>query len=126
MDTERYGRGSIASVFAEFLGSFYFSFSSCVATTYWPQYSENTVINVAVLCGLSLAVIGHCTSGISNGYINPVVTVALYLTQRLSRMNFLLYIPAQILGGLCSLIFHITSISTVISPSVVRFLISSR
>lgn len=101
-----HGTGVLASVIAEFVGSFYFVFCSCASTTLWPQYSNSPVLPVAVLSGLALAVVTLCSSGISNGFVNPVVTVAFYLTQRLCRLRFFLYVPAQILGGIAGAAFH--------------------
>lgn len=100
MVSPQYGTGVLASAVAEFIGSFYFVFFSCASTTFWPQGSKYSVLPVAALSGLALAVVTHCTSTISNGFVNPVVSVSLYLTQRICRLRFFLYLSAQILGGL--------------------------
>lgn len=98
----QYGSGVLAAAVAEFLGSFYYVFCSCASSTFWAQGSGDisAVLPVAVLSGLALAVVTHCTSAISNGFVNPVVSLALYLTQRICRLRFFLYVAAQILGGL--------------------------
>jgi hypothetical protein len=100
MDLSRYGTGILASAIAEFVSSFYFVFCSCVATTLWSTHTESSILFIAVLSGLILAVLSYCSCEITNACANPVVTTALYLTQRLDRLRFLLFIPAQVLGGL--------------------------
>ena len=100
MDSSRYGTGVLASAIAEFVSSFYFVFCSCVAMTLWSARSETSVLYISVLSGLSLAVVSYCSCEITKACANPVVTVALYLSQRLDRLRFFLFLPAQILGGL--------------------------
>ena len=99
MVLSRYGTGVLASTIAEFVSSFYFVFCSCVGTAIWSTDTESAILFMAVLSGLSLAVVSHCSCEITKACANPVITVALYLAQRLDRLRFVLFIPAQILGG---------------------------
>ncbi len=99
MDLSRYGTGVLASAMAEFVSSFYFVFCSCVGTTLWSPHTESSILFIAVLSGLSLAVVSYCSCEITKACANPGVTIALYLAQRLDRLRFLLFIPAQVLGG---------------------------
>ena len=100
MVLSRYGTGVLASTMAEFVSSFYFVFCSCVATTLWSTHTESSILFTAVLSGVSLAVVSYCSWEITKASANPVVAIALYLTQRLDRLRFFLFIPAQVLGGL--------------------------
>ncbi|XP_028404951.1 lens fiber major intrinsic protein-like isoform X1 [Dendronephthya gigantea] len=106
MDLSRYGTGVLGSTIAEFASSFYFVFCSCVATTLWPNHTESSVLFIAVLSGLILAVVCECSLEITKACANPVVTIALYLTQRLDRLRFVFFIPAQILGGVTGAAFY--------------------
>ena len=112
MDLSRYGTGVLASTIAEFVSSFYFVFCSCVATTLWPNHTESSVLFIAVLSGLSLAVVCDCSLEITKAFANPVVTIALYLTQRLDRLRFVLFIPAQIVGGNYRISFFATGFNS--------------
>lgn len=100
MDLSRYGTGVLASAIAEFVSSFYFVFCSCVAMTLWSAQNESSLLYISVLSGLSIAVVSYCSCEITKASANPVVTIALYLSQRLDRLRFFLFLPAQILGGL--------------------------
>ena len=100
MDSSRYGTGVLASAIAEFVSSFYFVFCSCVGVTLWSARNESSLLYFSVLSGLSIAVVSYCSCEITKASANPVVTIALYLSQRLDRLRFFLFLPAQILGGL--------------------------
>ena len=106
MVLSRYGTGVLASTMAEFVSSFYFVFCSCVATTLWSTHTESSILFMAVLSGVSLAVVSDCSWEITKACANPVVAVSLYLTQRLDRLRFVLFIPAQVLGGVTGAAFH--------------------
>lgn len=100
MASSLFGMGIFASTIAEFAASFYFVFCAGVGTTLWKSRTETSVLFIAVLFGLNLAVVSYCSCEITLACANPVVTVALYLTQRLDRLRFLLLVPVQVLGGL--------------------------
>ena len=57
------------------------------------------VIQVSFIFGLSVATMMWIFSHISGGHFNPAVTVASLITRRVSIIRGLLYIVAQMLGG---------------------------
>ncbi|OAE26747.1 hypothetical protein AXG93_2471s1150 [Marchantia polymorpha subsp. ruderalis] len=58
-------------------------------------------LGVAWAFGATIFVLVYCTAGVSGGHINPAVTLGLLLGRRLSIPRALLYMVAQVLGGIC-------------------------
>ncbi|KAG6540094.1 hypothetical protein Mapa_018549 [Marchantia paleacea] len=57
-------------------------------------------LGVAWSFGATIFVLVYCTAGVSGGHINPAVTLGLLLGRRLSIPRALLYMVAQVLGGI--------------------------
>jgi len=55
--------------------------------------------------GLALTVIVLCGGGISGGHFNPAVSTMFFLNKKLSGMDLICYIIAQILGAIAALCF---------------------
>jgi MIP family channel proteins len=86
----------LCNVLAEFLGMFLFTFfgGGCDAN------SVSTGLPTAAIGnGLCLAVLVYATAGISGGHLNPAVSTAFFVTGRLGRQRYLLYVAAQFLGA---------------------------
>lgn len=57
------------------------------------------LIAISVAHGLAIAVLASWVGGISGGHINPAVTFAMWITKRISYMNGVAYIVAQLVGA---------------------------
>jgi MIP family channel proteins len=57
-------------------------------------------IGIAIGTGLALGVMVSATLVISGGYLNPAITIAAWLTNRLGFVNMIAYVIAQVAGGL--------------------------
>ena len=55
---------------------------------------------------ITLLAMIYLGGSISGGHFNPAVSVMMFLKKTLSRNDMLLYILAQVLGGICALQFY--------------------
>lgn len=85
-------RPLVAALIAEFIGTFIF------AATVLAAQGQPIVVFFA-LTGVVLAV-----GALSGAYVNPALTVAAWITRRMSALRALGYIVAQILGGMLALV----------------------
>ncbi|CAL1538599.1 unnamed protein product, partial [Lymnaea stagnalis] len=58
------------------------------------------VVRVALTFGLAVATVVWIFSHISGGHVNPAVTIAALFTRRVSIIRGILYIVAQVVGGI--------------------------
>ena len=75
----------------EFVGTLFFVF--VIISTYNP-----------LAIGAALAIAIYYGSPISGGHFNPAVSVMMAVNGKISNMNLIGYILAQVLGGLCALL----------------------
>jgi len=61
------------------------------------------VVNDALPIGLALALAIMLGGSISGGNFNPAVSVAMFMKNKLSQKDLLLYIVSQVLGALSAL-----------------------
>ena len=54
--------------------------------------------------GLSYAAVVQCTKELSGGHVNPAITVACFLTDKLNCCKAFGYVLSQLAGGKCSLL----------------------
>jgi len=90
------------AAFAEFVGSFLFMYfgGACVAN------SADHGLGVAALGnGFAYSALIFGTSAISGGHLNPAISSAFLLTGRISKVNFLAYVFAQVLGAIFGALF---------------------
>ncbi|XP_054623554.1 aquaporin-4-like [Dunckerocampus dactyliophorus] len=75
---------------------------------------ENVAAQVLIsLCfGLSIATMVQCFGHISGGHINPAVTMAMMVTRKIGLVKGLLYVLAQLVGGVAGagLLFFVTPV----------------
>jgi MIP family channel proteins len=95
---------------AEFLGTFVFVFISCGVTLANLFYVDIGVLGVALTSGLVYTAMLFATINSSGGYLNPVVTLALWLVQKMKGHLAFFYVLIQLLAsfaaaGLLILIF---------------------
>lgn len=95
---------------AEFLGTFLFVFVANGAVVVNFLYGDIKTLGLAITIGFSYAVLLFMTIYRSQGYLNPAVTIALWLVKKISPINTFFYIIMQVLAsfaaaGLLLLIF---------------------
>ncbi|HEV8399127.1 MAG TPA: aquaporin [Gemmatimonadales bacterium] len=85
---------------AEFVGTALFVFVG-VASIVVNAATNNSVgvVGISLAHGLGMAIIVTMTMSISGGHINPAVSVALWLAQKIDGRTLGQYVAAQLLGG---------------------------
>ena len=78
---------SFVSYFAEYIGAFFFILSIFAS-------GGNPFI-----IGAALAVVIFLVGSISGGYVNPAVSLAMYMNGSLKPMDLFKYVAVQLLGG---------------------------
>jgi MIP family channel proteins len=92
-------------VVAELVGTFFFffiGFGSILVTA--KSTPEIGLLMAGVAHGLALALAVTALGHVSGGHFNPAVTISMIVTRNISIVLGLLYIVAQIVGGLLSLL----------------------
>ena len=84
---------------AEFLGTFVFVFISSGAVLTNIFFGEVGLLGVALVTGLSITTMMLATVNISGGHLNPAVTLALWLSQKVRGTVAVFYMCAQILAS---------------------------
>jgi aquaporin Z len=79
------------NLLVEFIGTF--TFLSVILAT-----------GQALPIGLALAASIYWGGAMSGGHFNPAVSVMMAVNGKLSNMNLIGYVLAQVLGGLCALL----------------------
>ena len=85
---------------AEFLGTFVFVFVSCGVVLADIFYGEIGPVGIALASGLSISAMMLSTNHISGGYLNPAITLAMWLAQKVTGTRAFFYILFQFLAGL--------------------------
>ena len=85
---------------AEFLGTFVFVLVASLAVLSNSFYGEVGTLGIALATGLALSAMIFATVSISGGHLNPAISLALWLTQKISAITCIFYILAQLLGSL--------------------------
>lgn len=98
-------RPLVAALIAEFIGTFIF------AATVLAAQGQPIVVFFA-LTGVVLAV-----GTLSGAYVNPALTLAAWITRRMSALRALGYIVAQILGGMLALVVLNAYVSGASAPA---------
>lgn len=99
---------------AEFLATLVFVFIACLVTLSSQFYGQINGIGVALAIGLSYTALVFASVHLGGGYINPAVTLALWLAGKMSHIKAVSLIVAQIIAsfsaaGLIFLIFGQTA-----------------
>ena len=87
------------SYLAEFLGTFTFVFLSSAAVLINNLYGDIGTVGVALTIGLSYAALVFVTAHLSGGYLNPAVSLALWLSGRLANLKTAVYITIQVVAS---------------------------
>ena len=88
------------SYIAEFLGTFVFVFISCGVVLSDIFYGDVGKLAIALTSGFSYSALVFGTVHLSRGFLNPAVTIALWLAQKLEGTKAVFYILVQLLASL--------------------------
>jgi MIP family channel proteins len=89
-------------LFAEFIGTFALIFFGAGAVCVDFQLRSSgglSPLGIALAAGLAMAIMVSALSHISGGHFNPAITIAFWVTRRLSTVDSLAYWGAQLLGA---------------------------
>ena len=81
---------------AEFLGTALFVWGVCSACVFFRDVPAITLLGPSFSGGLIIYLFGR----VSGAHFNPAVSLALLIRQKLSGMEFVLYVVAQLLGSI--------------------------
>ena len=81
---------------AEFIGTFVLVFFACGVAA----LTGGNIVPTALAFGLVIVAMAYSIGRISGCHINPAVSIAMLVAGKMSVKDFILYIVAQILGGL--------------------------
>ena len=87
-------RHKVAAVVAEFLGTYVLA-SAMLAMLIRTNFEFFSAMAAAVVYGLMLLVFGD----VSGSHLNPVVTLGMWTVRKISTLNGIAYIVAQLLAG---------------------------
>lgn len=73
------------------------------------------LIATSLAFGLSIVAMAYVIGGVSGCHINPAVSLAMLINNKLDKKEFIWYVIAQIIGGLCgtAILYFILSSSTI-------------
>jgi MIP family channel proteins len=96
----------VRSALAELIGSFIFLFIGFMGVTAMNAFTAASgvpaMINIALAFGLGLFVAIQFAGVVSGGHFNPAVTIAALADKRIDVANAVLYIVAQVAGGIAA------------------------
>lgn len=87
------------ALIAEFLGTFVFVFVACGSVLTRNIYEDFGAVGVALATAVVLTAVIFATVALSGGHLNPAVTLAAWLTQKVNTTTAVLYILAQVVAG---------------------------
>ncbi len=87
--------GNWKAYLAEFLGTFVFVFISSGTVLTSTIFGDLGALAIATATGIALAVMIFATAAISGGHLNPAVTLAMWLSGRISLLKAFFYLSAQ-------------------------------
>ena len=90
-------------VLGELIGTALFVFGVCSCCVFWAGYPLITVIGPASMGGVIIYLFGR----VSGAHFNPAVSLALFIREKLSGMEFGLYVLAQIIGSIIGCILFL-------------------
>lgn len=84
---------------AEAIGTFFLAFVGIGAIVAMNASGISNLIGVALAHGLALAMAVYATAAVSGGHINPAVTIAMWVTHRITIGLAAVYIAFQLAGA---------------------------
>lgn len=98
--TDLKSRKFYAAVVAEFIGTLLLVLVACGSTLQGGDPVQSGTVRISLSFAFSIASIVWAIGNVSGGNINPGVSIAFFVTRRMSLVGFVLYVIAQTLGGL--------------------------
>jgi len=87
---------------AEFIGTLVLVFMGCGSAVFLGCDANGGHLAVALAFGLSIVAMAYVIGNISGCHINPAVSLAMLLRKKLSVMDFIGYVVAQIIGAIAA------------------------
>ncbi|XP_028566442.1 aquaporin-5-like [Podarcis muralis] len=87
------------AVFAEFLATMIFVLIGVGSALNWPSALPQ-MVQISMAFGLAIATLVQSVGHVSGAHINPAVTVALLVAQKISVVRSVAYVVAQMLGAI--------------------------
>jgi len=97
-----FSREKVGMILAEFVGTFILATVAIAAASYF-NFTAPWYVSIAV--GITLATLVAVIGKVSGSHVNPAVTAGLWTLRKISAVTALVYISAQMLGGVLSLAF---------------------
>lgn len=106
---------------SEMIGTFVFVLFGCGSIVFGGEGLG--ILGIAIAFGFSYIAMAYAIGNISGCHINPAVSLAMYMTNKLSLRDFWIYILCQFVGGIVAVgvLVSIINLST-LSADVVLFL----
>ena len=88
---------------AEFIGTFLLTFIACGVASFTGGYQGFLgVVGIALIFGLTVTAMAYSIGNISGCHINPAVSLGIFISGKMSLIDFCGYIVAQLLGGIAA------------------------
>jgi len=86
--------------FAEFIGTFVLTFFGCGSAAI--AGAKLGTLGIAFAFGLSIVAMAYAIGNISGCHVNPAVSFAMLLSNKMSGKDFIGYVVGQVLGGIAA------------------------
>ncbi len=95
---------------SELIGTFVLVLMGCGAAVFFGCAPGAESLAVAFAFGLSVVAMAYCVGGISGCHINPAITLAVWMSKRMSGKDAAAYMVAQVIGAILgsAVIFALT------------------
>jgi len=87
---------------AELIGTFVLTFMGCGSAVFLGADTGGGHLAVALAFGLSIVAMAYVIGGVSGCHINPAVSLAMLLDNRLSAKDFTGYVASQVVGAVAA------------------------
>jgi len=88
---------------AEFIGTFVLTFMACGVASFTGGYQGFLgVVGIALIFGLTVTAMAYSIGNISGCHINPAVSLGIFVSGKMSLIDFCGYVVAQLLGGVAA------------------------
>ena len=115
--------------FAEVLGTFTLVFGGCLTIAASTNMGDGSIPHIAIAFGFGLALLAglFAFADVSGGHFNPAVSLAMWLSKRMSLKDMVSYWGAQAIGGIAGgvILYWITDRATVKGTTTLPGLVST-